>query len=129
MPYKDKQKQNEIQMVRYRRRRFEWLKRNGPCKRCGSVEDLQVDHVDRVTKISHRIWSWTDLRRAEELAKCQVLCWSCHKLKTKTELQGIYKQTHGTTTSYTSYRCRCHECREAHRLYSVKWRAKRALAA
>ena len=52
------------------------------CERCGSSEDLQLDHVDPDKKISHRIWSWSEERREEEIAKCQVLCKPCHRSKT-----------------------------------------------
>ena len=29
---------------------------------------------------------------------------------------------HGTTTGYSTHRCRCAHCVEAHRLYHVQWR-------
>jgi uncharacterized protein YnzC (UPF0291/DUF896 family) len=46
---------------------------------------LQVDHINNKEKISHRIWSWSEKRRNEELAKCQALCLICHKEKTRSE--------------------------------------------
>lgn len=48
------------------------------CFACGSREDLELDHVDPLEKIDHRIWSWAEARRLAELAKCQVLCHACH---------------------------------------------------
>ena len=64
-------------------RRTAWLRANGPCARCGSKKNLEIDHRDPSTKLSHNVWTWSDKRRKEELAKCQVLCGSCHKKKTK----------------------------------------------
>jgi 5-methylcytosine-specific restriction endonuclease McrA len=59
-------------------RRELWVIENGPCQLCGSWENLEVDHRNREDKFSHRIWSYTEEKRAEELAKCRVLCRSCH---------------------------------------------------
>ena len=64
------------------RRRGEWLEANGPCVDCGRAEDLQVDHEDATTKISHKVWSWSAKRRLAELAKCVVRCRPCHTAKT-----------------------------------------------
>jgi 5-methylcytosine-specific restriction endonuclease McrA len=66
-------------------RRDEWFKRNGPCKHCGSWENLELDHVDPSQKESHSVWSWTDIRRDLELKKCQPLCRNCHQKKTNEE--------------------------------------------
>jgi hypothetical protein len=89
MPYADPAKyaqyQRHYQNRRQRRLREEWLKANGPCKRCGATENLECDHIDRTTKDSHRIWSWSNARREAELAKCQVLCHECHLTKTMAE--------------------------------------------
>lgn len=85
MPYKDKVKQREYQREWIARRRQEWLDENGPCILCGGDNELQVDHIDPNTKISHRVWSWSDERRNTELAKCRVLCSRCHKEKSDTE--------------------------------------------
>lgn len=62
-------------------RRNAWFKENGPCKRCGSWEGLELDHVDPKEKEHHAVWSWSDKRREAELLKCQALCNKCHKLK------------------------------------------------
>jgi 5-methylcytosine-specific restriction endonuclease McrA len=66
------------------RRRAEWFA-DKQCVRCGSVEKLRLDHIDAKTKVrrmDHAIWSWSLERREAEIAKCQVLCEECHKLKT-----------------------------------------------
>lgn len=61
------------------------------CVQCGSTENLELDHIDRTTKIDHKIWSWTRVKREAEIAKCQVLCHDCHKEKTRAENREIAK--------------------------------------
>ena len=56
------------------------------CVKCGSIERLELDHIDRSTKIDHNIWSWSEARRNAEIAKCQILCYVCHKEKTRSEV-------------------------------------------
>lgn len=85
MPYKDPGRQRKYQRERNARIRREWLQENGPCAQCGNAENLNVDHVDPETKISHNVWSWSKSRREAELAKCQVLCQVCHFAKTGRE--------------------------------------------
>lgn len=81
--YADRQDyQREYQRGWVKSRRQKWIDANGPCKACGSSENLEVDHVDPIRKVSHRIWSWTAERREKELRKCQVLCRPCHRKKT-----------------------------------------------
>jgi 5-methylcytosine-specific restriction endonuclease McrA len=53
------------------------------CGRCGSTSDLELDHVDPTTKIRTVKWVWSKARLEAELAKCQVLCQTCHQVKTK----------------------------------------------
>jgi hypothetical protein len=83
MAYSNPALQSKYQADWVRRRREAWLAANGPCRRCGSSERLEVDHVDPTAKTSHRIWSWSAERREAELRKCQVLCRACHKEKTR----------------------------------------------
>lgn len=54
----------------------------GRCASCGAANDLEVDHIDPATKVSHRFLTWSKDRLAEELAKCQLLCRPCHYKKT-----------------------------------------------
>lgn len=81
MPYKNKEEQIAYQIAWMRKRREAWLNENGPCVLCGSWIDLEVDHRDPATKVTHRVWSWAQSRREEELAKCQALCKACHEEK------------------------------------------------
>lgn len=82
MPYKDLKRQREYQRLWMKNRRQKWLKEHGPCVRCGSWDDLNIDHKDGDEKNSHKIWSWAKKRFDEEIAKCQVLCRKCHDIKT-----------------------------------------------
>jgi hypothetical protein len=82
MPYKDKNKQSAYQLERQHRIRAAWFRIHGKCVRCGSKENLELDHIDPSKKITHRVWSWAPERRKAELVKCQSLCKICHKKKT-----------------------------------------------
>lgn len=108
----------EYQREWLKRRRQQWLEENGPCVRCGSTENLEVDHINPNERISHRVWSWSAKRRSEELAKCQVLCHICHVDKTYIDCN--YKLVHGFG-GYWSKGCRCFFCRHysmiAQRIY------------
>jgi len=101
--------------------REKWLDENGPCKKCGSYDRLEVDHIDRTTKVTHAVWSWKPERRAVELAKCQVLCHECHLQKTISEL--TKPLVHGFT-AYKSGKCRCDICRKAQVAHNRAWRLR-----
>ena len=119
MSYKDKSKQREYQLRWMSERRRSWFK-DKVCARCGTTKNLQMDHVNSKTKVSHRIFSWRAERRLVELAKCQVLCCGCHKKKT---LQFDIRRTdHGRRWMYSYYKCRCDLCRECKRLSNKKYR-------
>lgn len=106
-------------------RRIKWLKINGPCKKCGSWKRLEVDHIDPKTKIHHSVWTWGEDRRSNELVKCQVLCFLCHRFKTNEErgwnLHGEIRYQMG---------CRCDECIRVHKkkLRTKELRAKNKLS-
>ena len=118
MPYKDISKQREYQKQWRATRRREWFEKNGPCIKCGSWDDLEIDHVDPKTKIDHKVWSWSEDRRNTELAKCQVLCWSCHWYKTlENKDAGKGHLQHGTCSMYQVRKCRCELCRKARAIY------------
>lgn len=87
MPYSDPDRQREFNREWVAKRRREWFA-DKACVRCGSNEDLQLDHVDPKLKVDHRIWSWSKERRDAETAKCQVLCYPCHITKTITAGEG-----------------------------------------
>ena len=107
--YKDKQKQLQYQKTWLKARRDAYFKGKF-CVICGSSSNLELDHIDRSTKVSHSIWSWTKQRQELELKKCQILCKSCHRQKTNQENRKPI--THGNS-GYDKF-CRCNVCTKAH---------------
>lgn len=97
--------------IKVRSLRAIWISKNGPCRSCGSTVDLEVDHIDPKQKITHNVWSWSESRRLNELAKCQVLCSSCHKIKSR-EYRLIGVPEHGIH-GYNKRGCRCSICRSS----------------
>lgn len=75
----------KYQRERSAARRAAWVDANGPCVQCGSTENLEVDHIDPAEKEAAvgALWARSAEVRAAELAKCQVLCRSCHREKTR----------------------------------------------
>ena len=127
MPMATPEEQREYQRQWVAKRRATWFAENGPCVRCGTWDDLQLDHIDRTTKIHHVIWSWSSARRNAEIAKCQVLCQLCHLQKSKEYREGQYTRLvvdHGSKTMYDSHGCRCDLCRKAASAYKAAWRAR-----
>ena len=114
----------DYQRAWYRQRRREWIAANGPCVRCGSWANLEVDHIDPAQKTLEisLIWSRSEEVRAPELAKCQVLCKPCHYEKTLAEGSQM-PATHGTRNRYDHGGCRCELCRAAN---AAAGRRKRA---
>lgn len=109
MPYKDKEKQKEYSRQWVAKRKANWFA-GKVCVVCGTTERLELDHIDPTLKESHSIWSWSEKRRAQELAKCQVLCYDHHLEKTVKALKARSAVTHGTLWMYTYYKCRCDLC-------------------
>ena len=111
MGYKDPELQRMYQLHWMLARRMKWISANGPCKKCGSDVKLEVDHVNPKTKFTHRIWSFNKVRRTKELKKCQVLCYSCHKMKTSDSRRTHLR--HGSYAMYKVLKCRCVLCKSA----------------
>ena len=90
----------------------------GKCAQCGSVENLEFDHIAPKTKkftIGNRS-SCSEKLFLEELAKCQLLCGVCHSLKSISDRgHRVARGTHGTLSSYRY--CKCDLCREAKNKY------------
>jgi len=63
-----------------KKRREDFFK-NKSCVKCGSIDKLELDHINPEDKITHSVWSRNETFRKIELAKCQVLCHTCHKEK------------------------------------------------
>ena len=88
MPYKNKEKQKQYQREWVAKRKSDFFL-NKFCIKCGAKENLELDHIDPSKKLSHRIWSWSEQRRLDEIAKCQILCETCHGEKTKINRDGV----------------------------------------
>ena len=126
MTYSDPDTRREYQRKRMLRRRADWIKEHGPCARCGSWDDLEVDHIDPKTKAYalSTIWGLAldNPIRLTELAKCQVLCHKCH-IKKSIEERGQKPAVHGSLTMHWNG-CRCVDCKSAYSLYRKQRRAK-----
>lgn len=127
MPYKDASKQKEYQRIwTAKRRAFAKAIFGNRCCLCGAVDSLEFDHINKNDKISHTIWTWSSKRVKEELLKCQLLCHSCHSVKTWKE-NGITPYQHGTRSMYLRHACRCDRCKEWNKLNYRKRRARKKL--
>ena len=96
---------------------------NKKCVECESNKELEIDHISPETKVSHNIWSWSKERFKTEIIKCQVLCNSCHKEKTR--LWNISRRKHGRT--WYSYGCRCSICFKAQQKHNSQRYKKQPL--
>lgn len=101
--------------------------KGGKCEVCGSFDQLEFDHRDPTTKMFNLSGAYLD-RAWEtillELAKCDLLCYKCHREKTvrNGEAGGGHNKdlsplTHGTMRMYDLGACRCTPCRGAKRDY------------
>ena len=118
---RDKERDRVYQLERYRKLRAETLSfLGGKCSECESTDDLQIDHIDPATKaLTSSQWGVAKKRLLEEVAKCQLLCRSCHKKKTSTE----QRKGHGTWGMYRR-KCRCRVCKDFVRDYARERRMK-----
>jgi 5-methylcytosine-specific restriction endonuclease McrA len=110
--------------VKVKLRRIEWFKENGPCCKCGSWENLELDHkipVKRGDKWDNKqIWFWSLQRRLKELSLCQILCRPCHRKKTSSDFR-TYR--HGRN-EYERQGCRCRICKDAMAKHKREQRAR-----
>lgn len=81
MPYKDPNKQKEYQRNWVKSRRLKFM-RNKVCADCGEGTNLEIHHNVPDTKVSHKIFSWSEKRFKSEIKKCSILCNECHKYRT-----------------------------------------------
>lgn len=120
MPLATKEAQREYQRQWIAKRRADYFDGKS-CVNCGSLDKLELDHIDPSTKIDSHIWSWSITRREEELVKCQVLCHTCHLEKT---LKSYPERQHGTSAMYKQENCRCVECRAYIARVKREWRKR-----
>ena len=120
-------KKEYIREYRNKRRQYAKDKLGGKCAFCGSLENLQFDHIDPSSKKTNISNLWTAKLSAfdEELAKCQLLCYGCHHEKSQSN--GDYVRAreawHHGVSGYMNHKCRCDECKAAYRI----WRKERWL--
>lgn len=130
MTYKDDDMKRSYQKEWMISRRMSWIvSQGGKCVRCGGTENLEVDHIDSELKTVNpsKLWSLSDSnpKKIEELKNCQVLCYTCHKEKTRSEKMKEY--LHGDYGMYKKRGCRCRLCMDANAAYKRAQRAKRKL--
>jgi hypothetical protein len=114
----------EYMLRRYHTRRAEAVERlGGKCKVCGTVENLEIDHVDRTTKTMNvnRMCSVSRPRFEAELELCQLLCREHHKQKSDQE-QSV---NHGEGKT-GKRNCRCELCGPLKREYARQWKRNNA---
>jgi hypothetical protein len=112
----------EYHLERYHARMREFIEQlGGKCVQCGSVDELEIDHIDPATKeftIASR-WGLPDEAMQKELSKCQLLCYDCHKEKSASARR---VDVHGTWGMYRRRGCRCDECRTFVNKYMREWK-------
>lgn len=127
MPHADKAEYNaymaEYMLRRYHAKRAEIVAAlGGKCAKCGSIDQLEIDHADAKGKAYNiaKIWNYSDGRLQEELKKCQLLCEECHSIKSIFE-RGMKpaKGTHGTLSS--ARYCDCDLCKQARKDYAKQY--------
>lgn len=89
----------------------------GKCSKCGSVEELEVHHVDPTTKsfTLARGWHHAWVKIEEEMKKCTLLCDPCHGGHHKVDHE------HGTVHKYWQG-CRCDPCKQAMSIKNKQYR-------
>ncbi len=111
----------------WRAKRMAWCRSQlgDSCIQCGSIDRLEIDHIDASTKtfeIGRGLCKPLAVIQSE-LRKCQLLCFACHQHKTKTLDLPVAK--HGSPRMYNHHKCRCEQCRQWKRDYDCNWRASK----
>jgi 5-methylcytosine-specific restriction endonuclease McrA len=119
MPYASVEQQRTYQREWARQRRARLLGPGACCMRCGATERLELHHLVKDEKVSHRITTWAPARAQAEAAKCWVLCSRCHRNLHTDEVRAKC----GTESSYNAG-CRCDDCRLAHRAAAREYRSR-----
>lgn len=86
----------------------------GKCKKCGSINSLEIDRIERSKKEVNlsRTLNCSLKRFWNEINKCQLLCKDCHIIKTVLESgRVIARGNHGTISTYRY--CKCVLCKKA----------------
>jgi 5-methylcytosine-specific restriction endonuclease McrA len=85
MPHTLEQKRLHSQKVRAERKQYAHKFLGGSCSKCGSTNNLEMDHLDPATKVNNvsRMFTYSMAKFMAELRKCQLLCTNCHRERTK----------------------------------------------
>lgn len=120
----------EYDLERYYKRRSEYIEKlGGKCIRCNSTDALEFDHIDAQSKsfdISSMMLRQKDMVDAE-IAKCQLLCHSCHRTKSIDAGDVLPPTQHGSINMYRVYKCRCDLCKATWNAKTREWKAKAKL--
>lgn len=131
MPYANKAEHKAYIRRRYHERRgaLVWLLGEA-CVRCNGTNRLEFDHIDPSKKefyMASRMHSapWEQLM--SEISKCQLLCYSCHKVKTKeARIQCESGTKHcyicKTTKLESEFWCKQSECKTCKNARNNEWR-------
>jgi hypothetical protein len=97
------------------------------CVRCGTRDDLQIDHKEPGSRSFLLSGDGMDRRWEDiilESLKCQLLCGPCHRDKSLElgEHAGGHNKNHrplvhGSTRCYQEMPCRCPRCKTAKQMY------------
>lgn len=102
----------------------------GVCKHCGTIDNLEFDHIissdKQFTITSKYDANWKILK--PELDKCQLLCQSCHVIKSQNEGDTKPAAKHGTLGMHRHNGCRCDLCKEAKNKYMREYKRKARLS-
>ena len=103
----------------------------GKCVKCGSNQDLDFDHIDPSTKsasISKLVASSNKVNVIKELSKCQLLCKSCHTLKTVSKQENVSNKFQWIITKKDGEIITCHNLSKWARLNGYKIHTLRDIA-
>ena len=102
----------------------EFFEKNPCCVKCGSTDRIELDHIiQKKHPTNSKIWSRSESYRKRELSLCQVLCYSCHRIKSAWEHRSF---KHGRNL-YERWGCRCDVCKSAIKEAKQKQRALQKL--
>lgn len=99
----------------------------GKCVVCGSIENLEIDHIIASEKEYNiaSLFSHRKETQLKELAKCQLLCENHHiekgkKAQDQPRSISKNKDIHGTGYMYIQKKCRCIYCISWKKLFNQK---------
>ena len=78
----------DYMLDRYHARRNQAIETlGGKCVICGTMKNLEIDHIDPKTKTMSvsKMWSCSQAKYDSEIKLCQLLCYDHHKEKSRNE--------------------------------------------